>query len=115
MFAVIKDLRSSSKVVLCTNTAPWLFEEVDRRIGLRGRFDEIIKSCDEGIVKPNPEMYLLCLERTGAVPGSTMFIDDREENIRAAKGVGMHGIVFKNAETLSQELAAAGFAKKATS
>lgn len=113
--ALVEDMRSVGRTMLCTNTSSWLFDEVDRRIGLSGRFDDIIKSCDAGIIKPNPAIYRLCLEQTGTAAAATLFIDDREKNIRGAEEVGMQGIVFSSAATLAQELAQKGFAKNAAS
>ena len=39
----------------------------------------------------------------------TLFIDDREVNVKAAEAMGIHGIQFKSLPQLRQELEAEGF------
>jgi FMN phosphatase YigB (HAD superfamily) len=44
----------------------------------------------------------------GAEPGEVLFIDDRAENTRAARDLGMHAITFTSASDLDRELRLAG-------
>ena len=44
------------------------------------------------------------IEQTGIVADETLFIDDYEKNVKNAEAVGIHGIVFKNAEQLRKIL-----------
>ncbi len=44
------------------------------------------------------------VRQTNIVPDETIFIDDNELNIKKAEEVGIHGIVFKNAKQLKEEL-----------
>ncbi|MEY9210900.1 HAD family phosphatase [Thermobifida halotolerans] len=55
---------------------------------LRG-FDALFFSCDIGLCKPDPAVYAHVLEALDAVPGQTLFVDDREENVRAAAESGI--------------------------
>lgn len=61
-------------------------------------------SCSLGIVKPDERIYRCCLEGLGTVPERTLFLDDREPNIIAARKIGMHGIVFRGMDALRKEL-----------
>lgn len=56
------------------------------------------------MAKPDEKIYQLLLETYGLKPKECVFIDDRAENIAAAKAVGMEGIVFIDYETAKQEL-----------
>ena len=67
-------------------------------------FDGILLSSDAGTRKPDPRIYARLLEQYGIDPASAVFIDDREENVRAAEGLGIRGIVFQNPEQLKQEI-----------
>ena len=58
------------------------------------RFDNCTFSCDLGISKPSPAIYLHCLQELGVSPAEALFLDDREENVRAAEALGMHGVEF---------------------
>jgi putative hydrolase of the HAD superfamily len=42
-----------------------------------------------GMRKPNPQIYIQALTEADLVPEETLFIDDMEENIEAAKTTGM--------------------------
>lgn len=57
-------------------------------------FDGDVVSCEVGVVKPMPEIYDLLLERFELNPAETIFIDDREENIKAAEKKGITGFHF---------------------
>jgi putative hydrolase of the HAD superfamily len=76
----------------------------------RGKFTFIDKidgrvvSGFEGMVKPDAEIYKLLMDRYGLKAEECVFIDDRPENIEAAKALGMEGIVFESYEQASEEL-----------
>jgi putative hydrolase of the HAD superfamily len=53
-------------------------------------FDVVVASCEVGRCKPDPEIYRICLERLGLAADAALFVDDRIENIRAARDIGLH-------------------------
>ena len=53
-----------------------------------------VVSCEEGVVKPEPEIYRRLLGRYGLDPAQTLFIDDRPANIAAAAALGIRGQLF---------------------
>ena len=55
-------------------------------------FDTIVDSHEVGMRKPNPAIYHLTMERIGATPTRTVFLDDLEANVNAANSLGMHGV-----------------------
>lgn len=57
-------------------------------------FDGRVISAHEGTLKPEPRIYEIAIERFDLSPGRTFFIDDRPENIAAARAMGFHGHVF---------------------
>lgn len=56
------------------------------------------------ITKPDIGIYNLLCERYGINPRESVFLDDRVDNIEAAKGLGFYGIVVKNQEQAMGEL-----------
>jgi putative hydrolase of the HAD superfamily len=78
--------------------------------GLVELFDCFISSCYVGLRKPHPEIYKLALDLLQRDPGEVVFIDDRSENIAAAKALGMHGIVHATANQTAAELVDLGIA-----
>lgn len=61
------------------------------------RFRDILVSGEVGLVKPDPAIYALAIERFGVVAADCVFIDDRAENVAGAVAAGMTGIVFTDA------------------
>lgn len=55
-------------------------------------------------LKPEREIYLTLLDEYWLEPEESVFIDDREENVEAAKRLGIHGILFRDYAQASREL-----------
>ena len=72
------------------------------------RFRDIVVSGEEKLLKPDPAIYYLALDRFGLKAGEALFIDDREINVEGAKVVGMHAHLFTTAEDLRARLEAEG-------
>ncbi len=77
------------------------------------KFDGVVVSGLEGLVKPDPRLYRVFCERYALAPESCVFIDDSEPNIVAARKFGMHGIWFKDPDHLRADLIALGLPLKA--
>ena len=79
------------------------------RIGASRFFDGCLISADEKVVKPQPEIYRLLLERFGLRPEECFFIDDVPANVEGALFCGLHGAVFHGSTAqLRQALRSAG-------
>lgn len=65
-----------------------------RSEGFYHHFDTVILSCDVNMQKPDPAIFLHLLETIGKKPEAILYIDDREENIAAAKQLGMQTFLF---------------------
>ena len=61
-------------------------------------FDGVVISGDEGMHKPQPEIYRLGCERVGLEPGECVFVDDLRENCEGAEAVGMTAVLHRGAE-----------------
>ena len=77
------------------------------------KFDGVVVSGLENLVKPDPRLYRVFCERYSLAPDNCVFIDDSEPNIVAARRYGMHGIHFKDPAMLRKELIALGLPLKA--
>lgn len=58
-------------------------------------FEGIVVSALSGFKKPDERAYIYLLEKYNLDPVHCIFIDDKQENIDAARSVGMEGIVCK--------------------
>ena len=66
-------------------------------------FDGVVISGDEGMHKPEPEIYELGCERVGLAPADCVFVDDLRENCDGAEAVGMTAVLHRGAQrTLPQ-------------
>ena len=62
-------------------------------------------SCYVQLIKPDPEIYRTLLEKYGLQAEECLFIDDREDNVVAARELGMQAIRFENYAQAREELA----------
>lgn len=69
-------------------------------------FDLLIWSYEHHLLKPEPAIYELALAGLGTEPAETLFIDDMEENIQAARALGIEALLYKGVEQLRQQLIA---------
>ncbi len=67
-------------------------------------FDDVVLSCDVGMIKPERRIYEHCLGRAAAAPGACLFIDDIERNLKAAEELGIRTHLFTAAAALEKTL-----------
>lgn len=70
----------------------------------RKQFDVVVESCVEGICKPDPRIFQLCLQRLNLQPSQAIFLDDLGPNVKAAASLGIRTIKVDNPETAVKEL-----------
>ncbi|MEO7178006.1 MAG: HAD family phosphatase [Allosphingosinicella sp.] len=68
------------------------------------RFQDIVVSGEVKMLKPDPAIYYLALDRFGLRPDQALFVDDRKINVEGAEAVGMHGHLFTGADGLRRRL-----------
>ena len=67
-------------------------------------FPVIVDSAWVGMRKPDPAIYHLTLERLGLAPEASLFIDDNELNVEAARELGMRAVHFRSNEQAIPEI-----------
>jgi 2-haloacid dehalogenase len=91
-----------------SNWSAETFPAQRERFDFMSWFDGIVISGMEGVIKPDPRIFRVLLERYGVTPQSAVFVDDVADNAAAASALGVHGIHFRSPEQLRCELAAVG-------
>ena len=81
---------------------------VEREKAFFARFRDIVVSGEEKLLKPDPALYFLALDRFGLRPEQALFVDDRQINVDGAQAVGMHAHLFTEAADLQARLEAEG-------
>ncbi|MDD7252097.1 MAG: HAD family phosphatase [Prevotellaceae bacterium] len=98
------------RLVLLSNTNPymmsWVFSpEFDGQgHSLRDYMDDFYLSYVCKIMKPDPAIFQLVVDREGLDPSEILFLDDSAANIRAAQGVGLHTLQPQNGGDWTQEI-----------
>ncbi len=92
-----------------TNFPAEKFEETCARFPFLGGFDGVIVSGRERIVKPDPAIFQLLLDRYGLKAADCVFIDDNPANVDAAGVAGMVALRFETPDMLARDLRALGF------
>lgn len=92
------------KVYVLSNFSEKIWKECIDALEFYEFTDGGIISYKEHLIKPDQAVYQLLLERYGLCADECVFIDDLEENVKAARLCGINGIVFKNYEQAKKEL-----------
>ena len=103
---IVKQLKEKGNyqlILLSDHVREWVkyIEENNKDLQM---FDKKIFSYDIGVVKSDKQTFKIVLEQTRIIADETLFIDDYEKNVKNAEAVGIHGIVFENAEQLRKTL-----------
>jgi HAD superfamily hydrolase (TIGR01509 family) len=70
------------------------FELIHRTSGLLQYFDFILTGGDYKKFKPDPEPYLLAVEKSGLRKDECVAIEDSERGLRSAKSAGIHCFII---------------------
>jgi putative hydrolase of the HAD superfamily len=93
---------------ILSNMGDSVLANMKREFDWLDRFDVLVWSFELGMVKPDPAIYRYLLDKLGTRPDETLFIDDREINVEAARELGIRALVFATVENLREDLIAAG-------
>ena len=65
------------------------------RLNLAASFDCVLDSHDEGVEKPDPRIFEIALERSGAAPESTIHVGDLYQvDVVGARAAGLRGVLL---------------------
>lgn len=100
----IRGLRPRYKVGLLSNAWDDLRQTMHERWDIDGLFDAMIVSAEVKLVKPNPSIFHIAVERLQVQPGEAVFVDDMAENVDAARQEGLVAIQYHTLEQTLDEL-----------
>ena len=106
---VLRELRERGyPLYALTNFSAETFPRAREWYGFLSWFDEIVVSGEEGMIKPDKEIYGVLVKRTGLDPATTVFVDDSAPNVAAARELGFTAIRFRDPNALRDELVGLG-------
>jgi len=110
MVALAHRLSEEHRVYLLSNIGDLHWAHLSREFGLHGIGHGALPSYLAGVMKPEAGIYAEAERRFALTPAHTVFVDDRDENIAAARARGWHGIVHQDYAGTRAALRALGVA-----
>lgn len=106
---IVKTLQNQGYQTAMLSDVTQYQAEIIRNMGYYDLFNPVLLSYAIGVKKPNPEAFKILLEKLELDAVYVLFIDDRNENVNAAKKLGIDSIQFINPHQLKEELHKRGF------
>jgi 2-haloacid dehalogenase len=106
---ILEELHAAgTRLFALTNWSAETFPVARARFPFLRRFEGIVVSGEERAIKPQPGVYRILLERYGLDPGTCLFVDDAEANLRTATALGFVAVKFTTPVGLRDRLVAMG-------
>jgi epoxide hydrolase-like predicted phosphatase len=106
LVAHLRKLRKRIKTGLLSNAWDSLRAMLEAEWKIADAFDEMVISAEVGLAKPDHRIYQMTLDRLQVEASQAVFVDDFEENVDAARWIGMHAIRFMTSRQALAELKA---------
>ena len=102
----VEALVGTLKLALLSNTHDQHVRFLRPQLPVLERFDTLVLSYEEQLMKPSPELYRRALQRLGVAPQRAAFFDDVQRYADGASAVGIHGRLFTTVEAFDEDFAA---------
>lgn len=108
MIALARRLKGQVKRLILSNTTAMHMDHIFSRFPVVRELDGLVLSHEVGLLKPDPRIYELTLQRFGLHADLAVFIDDIQTNVDGALAAGLRGIHYKNTDQVRLELTKLG-------
>jgi putative hydrolase of the HAD superfamily len=102
LLSLVQDLKDDLQVCLFTDGN--LHEVPDIRERVESVFNKVVTAEEIGSKKNDPQTYQRLLQLLDLQPQETIFVDDKKDNVDAARAIGLIAILFKDNEQVAAEL-----------
>jgi putative hydrolase of the HAD superfamily len=102
--AALQDAGMATAIL--SNMVPDVLRYMRQEFAWLRHFTHLTWSCELGIVKPDPAIYLYTCEKLKIAPADALFLDDKPENVRGAEEAGLSALRFTTIDQLRADLAA---------
>jgi putative hydrolase of the HAD superfamily len=98
-FDALDRLRAMGVKLAVVSNANGKLKSLFERLGLARRFDVILDSAEEGVEKPDPRLFGIALERSGARREETLHVGDLYHvDVQGARAAGLDAILYDPAD-----------------
>jgi len=104
MYALVDQLKKQGVQVGLLSNIDNRLAKIIKDFGFYEPFNPCLLSCEIGAEKPDPKIYQHLLDQLEISAGNVVFIDDKKENIEAAKKLGFDAILFTSHAELEKAL-----------
>jgi putative hydrolase of the HAD superfamily len=87
-------LRPRYRTAIISNSFVGAREKEREKYQMENRAELIVYSHEVGMRKPDARIYALTCSKLGVSPAETVFVDDRFDNVEAARDAGMQAVMF---------------------
>ena len=108
MYALVDQLKEQQIPVALLSNIDERLAKLIRDFGLYEPFEPCLLSCEIGLEKPDLKAYELLVKTLNLPAKDVVFIDDRPENVEAAKTIGLDAILFESEQQLKTDLITRG-------
>jgi 2-haloacid dehalogenase len=107
--AILRELKEAgTPLYALTNWSHETFPFALERFDFMQWFQGTVVSGQEKVMKPDPRIFYILMQRHGLSPEDIVYIDDNPRNAAAASELGMHGVHFTDPAALRRELVGLG-------
>ena len=104
MIALARRLKGQVTRLILSNTNAIHMDYVLKQFSIVREVEGLVLSHEVGLLKPDPRIYKLALQRFGLRAERAVFIDDIPTNVEGARAVGLHGTHYQNPDQVRLEL-----------
>ncbi len=107
--AIVREVKAAGyRTYALSNWSAETFDWTREQFSWLDELDGILISGEVNMAKPDPAIFREFLRRFSLDPAATVYVDDWDRNVAAARGVGFTAIQFRDADHLRRELRSLG-------
>lgn len=92
------------KIWVCSNNFPTRIRELNKKFNFLDNFDIHVFSYEVWILKPDPKIFQVLIDKSGIAANKIIYSDDKEEKIQGAKELWIQTFVFHSFDEFIQDL-----------
>lgn len=100
----LAELSQATSLALLSNTNPIHWQQVTNSTNVFRYFSHVFLSFETGLYKPDVESFTSVLAQIDTTPGRIIYLDDSEQNVNAARGIGIDGRLVSDFRSAMTEL-----------